>query len=107
MTLSFITVAVKLAPELLSRLVQWMDRAGMTLTGFPMTLTASTLRWPLRPLMHSPGKNRSESLSMSPIPGFGDASDATPANALGRISGGVAECAVAVISTRPTALSRR
>ncbi len=37
-----------------------------------------------------------EPLNEPNIPGFGDASDATPVNALGRIPDGVAERAVAV-----------
>ena len=57
--------------------------------------------------MHHPGMDRSENLHMSPIAGFGDASAATPVSALGRTLAGVAGCAVAVISTRLTAPSKR
>lgn len=81
---------------------------GEILNGLLKSHTALLLlHGPMRTPLHLPGMNRSENLPMSPIPGFGDASVATPVSALGRTLDGVAECVVAVISTRPTARSRR
>ena len=79
---------------------------GETLVGrLPKSPTALLLQRPMRILLHHPGMNRSENLPMSPIPRFGDASVVTPLSTLGTTLAGVAECAVAVIST--TAPSRR
>ena len=99
--------AVKLAPELRLRpgaIWRWtlmVVLAGRTLNGHPKILMASLLQ-PMRPQLHQPWMRRSESLwPMSPMTGFGDASDVTLANAPGRTMAGGAECAEVVTSTSP------